>query len=297
MIEIKNATKRFGALAAVDNLTLNIDQGIYGLVGQNGAGKSTLFRLISDVFTLTEGSINIDSFPNDTKEAKELVFFLSDDPYVEKNDNVRRMLDFYGNFYDIDKENFYRLIEKFGLPREGMISKFSKGMKRQTFISLALSINTKYLLLDEAFDGLDPIVLESIKEELLKAKDQGKVIVASSHNINTLESLVDTFILITKGKLSNRETKERFGQNYIKYQAIFTKEVNEENFKNSEIKLVSLKKYGSIYNIVLLETENMEEKINAVCPTSLLERVPIDSEEIVKLSMMVARKESGNENE
>ena len=73
MIEIKNATKRFGELAAVDNLTLNIDQGIYGLVGQNGAGKSTLFRLISDVFTLTEGSINIDSFPNDTKEAKELM--------------------------------------------------------------------------------------------------------------------------------------------------------------------------------------------------------------------------------
>ena len=286
MIEIKNATKRFGELAAVDNLTLNIDQGIYGLVGQNGAGKSTLFRLISDVFTLTDGSIDIDSFPNDTKEAKELVFFLSDDPYVEKNDNVRRMLDFYGNFYDIDKENFYRLIGKFGLPKEGMISKFSKGMKRQTFISLALSINTKYLLLDEAFDGLDPIVLESIKEELLKAKDQGKVIVASSHNINTLESLVDTFILITKGKLSNRETKERFGQNYIKYQAIFTKEVSEEN----------LKKYGSIYNIVLLETENMEDKINAVCPTSLLERVPIDSEEIVKLSMMVARKESDNEN-
>ncbi len=293
MIEIRNVTKKFGTLAAIDNLTLDIDSGIYGLVGQNGAGKSTLFRAISDVYVIDEGSITIDGYSNSSKEGKELVFFLSDDPYVEKNDSINKMLAFYGNFYDIDKNKFFKLIEKFNLPHNGVISKFSKGMKRQTFISLALSIKTKYLLLDEAFDGLDPVVLETIKEELLKSKDEGKVIVASSHNINTLESLVDTFILITQGKLSNNDSKERFGQNYIKFQAFFTRDVSEDEFRKAGLELVSLKKFGSIYNVVLLDEENIEEKIKTIAPTNLLERVPIDSEEIVKLSMMVAsRKEN-----
>ena len=295
MIEIKNATKKFGTLAAVDNLSLNIDAGIYGLVGQNGAGKSTLFRTISGVFDIDEGSISVDGFDASEKEAKELVFFLPDDPFVERHDKLSNVLNFYSNFYDIDKNKFFKLIKKFELPLDTMVSKFSKGMKRQAFISLALSINVKYLLLDEAFDGLDPIVLETIKEELLASKEEGKVIVVSSHNISTLEKLVDTFILITKGQLSSNESNERFGQNFIKFQAFFKQDISMEDLTKVGLQVVSLKKYGSIYNIVVLDQENVDSIISGVAPTILLERVPIDSEEIVKLSMMVARKEYEDE--
>lgn len=296
MIELKNVTKQFGSTIAVNNLTLNIEKGIYGLVGQNGAGKSTLFRLISGVFDKDQGEITLDGYDADSKEGKELVFFLSDDPYVEKNANIREMVDFYSNFYEIDRKKFASLIKLFELPFNGNLTKFSKGMKRQTFISLALSIKTKYLLLDEAFDGLDPIVLETIKDELLKSKEEGKVIVISSHNISTLEKLVDTFVLISKGKLANNESTERFGQNFIKFQAMFKRDISKEELENKGLNVVSFRKYGSIYNIVVLDIKDVDEIIGSVAPATLLERVPIDTEEIVKLSMLVAREEKANEN-
>ena len=295
MIEIKNVSKIFGNRVAVDNLSLNIDSGIYGLVGQNGAGKSTLFRIIAGVYDIKDGTVEIDSNLSTSTDAKKLVFFLPDDPYVDRNDNIKDVYDYYSCFYEIRDDRFARLIDKFSLPRNVAISKFSKGMKRQLFVCLALSINAKYLLLDEAFDGLDPITLEVIKDELLKAKEEGKTIVISSHNINSLEKLVDTFVMITKGKISQNETNETFGTNFVKFQAMFKYEITEEALRNVGLNVVSFKKYGSIFNIVVMDEEGIEEKINKVAPTSLLERIPIDAEEIVKLNMMVARKVYGDE--
>ena len=295
MIEIKNVSKVFGTRVAVDNLSLNIESGIYGLVGQNGAGKSTLFRIIAGVYDIQEGTVEIDLHTSTTTEAKKLVFFLPDDPFVDRNDNIKDIYDYYSCFYEFDEERFVSLIDKFSLPKNVAISKFSKGMKRQTFVCLALAIKVKYLLLDEAFDGLDPITLEVIKDELLKAKEEGKVIVISSHNISSLEKLVDTFVMITKGKIAQNDTSETLGTNYVKFQAMFKYEVTEEALRNVGLDVVSFKKYGSIFNIVVMDEENIEGKINKVAPTTLLERIPIDAEEIVKLNMMVARKVYGDE--
>lgn len=295
MIEIRNLTKKFNNVTAVDNLTLNIEAGIYGLIGQNGAGKSTLFRLISGVYQKDEGFIFVDGYNEDSEEAKKLVFFLSDDPYVERYSSIKGVIDFYECFYTIDQVKFFSLIKKFNLPTNGMIRNFSKGMKRQLFISLALSIDCKYLLLDEAFDGLDPIVLDTIKDELLKSRDEGKVIVVSSHNVNTLEKLVDSFIMVTKGRLSANETNEHFGTNFVKYQALYKNDVSKNDFINAGLRVVSFKKYGSIYNIVVFDEANLEEKINSIGSAILLERVPIDMDEIVKLSMLVARKDADYE--
>ena len=295
MIEIKNVSKIFGDRVAVDNLTLNIEDGIYGLVGQNGAGKSTLFRIIAGVYDIQNGSVEVDSYVSTSKEAKNLIFFLPDDPFVDRGDNITDIYKYYSCFYDIDLDRFKSLTDKFSLPRNVTISKFSKGMKRQTFVCLALSIKVKYLLLDEAFDGLDPITLEVIKDELLKAKEEGKTIVVSSHNISSLEKLVDTFVMITKGKISKNESNETFGTNFVKFQAMFKSEVTEDSFKKANLNVVSFKKYGSIYNIVVMDEEGIEDKINKVAPASLLEKIPIDAEEIVKLNMMVARKVYGDE--
>ena len=128
----------------------------------------------------------------------------------------------------------------------------------------------------------------------MRSKEEGKVIVISSHNISTLEKLVDTFILISKGKLASNESTERFGQNFIKFQAMFKKDISKDELTNKGLKVVSFKKYGSIYNIVVLDVDNVDEIIGSVAPATLLERVPIDSEEIVKLSMLVAREEANN---
>ena len=97
-------------------------------------------------------------------------------------------------------------------------------MKRLLFIALALSINCRYLLLDEAFDGLDPLVLETVKEQIVRiCKDGNKTVVVSSHNVTALEKLVDKFVIIHDGQLSNDGDIDSLGETFIKYQAIFLK--------------------------------------------------------------------------
>ena len=102
--------------------------------------------------------------------------------------------------------------------------------------------------------------------------------------------------MITKGKITGNDTNENIGQNYVKFQVLFQNDVAEEDLTNSGINVVSFRKYGSICNIVVLEQENVEELINKVSPTILLERVPIDINEIITLNMLIAKKEAEHEN-
>ena len=296
MIKITNLTKTFPGCVAIDNLSLEISDGIYGLVGQNGAGKSTLLRTISDVYKADSGSVTIDDYPNDSKEAKQLKFFLSDNPYYgSKTDDIKAVYNFYNTFYDINKENFDRLIKIFGLPLKKRVSTFSKGMQRQLFIAIALSAKVKYLLLDEAFDGLDPIILDTIKEEILKVREEGRVLVVSSHNISSLERLVDSFIIISKGKLGKEGEREHLGTNMLKFQGAFKKEFTQEALQELGIEVVSFKKVGSIFNFVIKETEDCEDKIRQKFDPIILDRVSIDPEEAVKLEMMALKGENNHE--
>ena len=263
MIQISNATKRFDQKVAISSLSLDIDTGVIGLVGQNGAGKSTLLRMIAGVYQVDEGKILVDSFLNTSKESKELVFFLPDDPYAPINSDINSVLEFYKLFYDVDEDIFDNLVDRFTLPRKVKINKFSKGMKRLLFIALSLSINCRYLLLDEAFDGLDPLVLETVKEQIVRiCKDKDKTVVVSSHNVTALEKLVDKFVVIHDGRLSKDGDLDSLGETFVKYQAIFKEAVDEETLTQLGLNVLSYRKAGSIHNFVINNSKNVDvEKI------------------------------------
>ena len=293
MIQISNATKRFEQKTAISSLDLNIESGVIGLVGQNGAGKSTLLRMIAGVYQADEGDIFIDTYLSNTKQAKELVFFLPDDPYAPVSSDIKAVFEFYQIFYSIDKAIFDSLITKFNLPRNVRISKYSKGMRRLLFIALSLSVNCKYLLLDEAFDGLDPLVLETVKEEIVRiCKDKEKTVVVSSHNVTALEKLVDKFVIIHDGKLSSDGDLDSLGETFIKYQAIFDKQCNEETLSKLGLNILSYRKAGSLHNFVIDNKDNKDiEKTLETLKPSLLETVAIDANEIILLQMALANKE------
>lgn len=293
MIQINNATKRFDEKVAVSSLSLDIESGVIGLVGQNGAGKSTLLRMIAGVYRADEGEILIDSLPSTSKRSKELVFFLPDDPYAPINSDINSVKEFYQLFYFVDEDIFDNLIDKFNLPRRVKINKFSKGMRRLLFIALSLSISCRYLLLDEAFDGLDPLVLETVKEQIVRiCKDKEKTVVVSSHNVTALEKLVDKFVIIHDGRLSNDGDLDSLGETFIKYQAIFDKACDEETLLELGLNVLSYRKAGSIHNFVINNKENKDvEKILSTLKPSLLETVAIDANEIILLQMAMANKE------
>lgn len=289
MIKINGVTKKFENTVAVNNLSLEIGPGVTGLVGHNGAGKTTLLRLISDVYLPNSGEIIIDGVSNHSIAAKADVFFLSDNPYYERNFTIKDVFEFYGMFYQINEKKFNRLVAKFELPRDRKITGFSKGMKRQLFIALTLSINCKHLLMDEAFDGIDPMTIESIKEEIIKlAQKEEKTVVISSHNIALIERLCDKLVVLDKGEIGKNGDMEDIGTDYYKYQCFFNTPVSREFLEGLGIKVVYFKQNGSLINFVSngpVDEKMIKEKIDTV----LFENVAISGEELITIEMVSAR--------
>lgn len=290
MIRIKKLTKSFKNVKAVNDLTIDILPGINGLVGENGAGKSTLMRLIADVYQQDEGTIEIDGVDNKEVSVKKNLFFLCDSPYTTSTARIKGTFDLYSSLFNLDKTRFNSIINKLGLPLNRRVSTFSKGMRRQLFIAIALSFTGSYVMLDEAFDGLDPLVLNTIKQEIISDADK-KTYLVSSHNITSLERLCDNFIVLSKGRCQKTGTIEDLGENFVKYQIFIKENITQAHLEALGYKILSFKKLGSIYNVVFYG-EATEEKLKEKYEVLLFEKIPIDPDEIIALEMLSARKES-----
>ena len=289
MIEIKNLVKTFGSVRAVDDLSITVNSGINGLIGENGAGKSTLLRLISDVYQPDSGEITIDGINNNDVSAKKEIFFLPDNPYAPHNSAVMQTFEFYSTLFDLDKDKFMEIMNKLSLPTDRKVSTYSKGMRRQLFIAIALSSNAKYALLDEAFDGLDPLVLATVREEIIKDADK-KTYIVSSHNISSLERLCDSFILLSKGRVGKNGDVEHLGENFVKYQILVKGQLEQKDLEALSYRVLSFKKVGSICNVVFRD-EIDESIIRNKMDVILLEKIAIDPDELIALEMLAARKE------
>ena len=161
MIQSENLTKRFNNTLALDSLTTSIEDGkIYGLVGSNGAGKSTFLRLLAGVYRPTEGRIMIngeDVYENPALKSE--LFFIPDEIYQMPGASMDSLAKIYSSIYpNWSASRYAELVKRFPIPPERKLSACSKGMRRQIAIILGLSCMPKYLLLDEAFDGLDPVI-------------------------------------------------------------------------------------------------------------------------------------------
>ena len=203
MIEIQNATKRFGSLAALEHLNLQIKPGcIYGLVGPNGSGKSTLLRLISGVYRADEGRVLLDGSPAwENPATKDKILYLSDDLYIPPKSTTEDLLKCYRTMYSGFSDMLCaQLKEVFPIDTTQRLSSFSKGMRRQAALLVALSCCPQYLLLDEAFDGLDPVIRLLIKTLLAQQiADRDMTVEITSHNLRELEDLCDHIGLLHKG--------------------------------------------------------------------------------------------------
>ena len=206
MISITNLCKSFGPKVVLANLNLQINDGqVLGLVGINGAGKSTLLRTLCGVYKADVGEILVDGKPSyENEQVKKDFFFLPDEPFYDQNSTPASILALYCSQYDVDKDKYHEYLEHFKINPKEKLNKFSKGMKRQTFISLALAIHPKYLVLDEAFDGLDPLARLMFKRELIDMiSDYHSTVIISSHSLRELEDICDSFAIITVVLLSD----------------------------------------------------------------------------------------------
>lgn len=253
MIRGKNLTKKFGDKTALDSVNFEIEDGsIYGLIGSNGSGKSTLMRLISGVYMPDSGEITIDSCPVfDNPILKYQVAFLGDTPYFLSHSNLDDMSKFYESMYpSFDRSVYNHLTEIFPLDRKKNISAMSKGMQRQAALILSMSLCPRYLLLDEAFDGLDAVMRKVLKLMLVDGiEKRGMTAIIASHNLRELEDLCDHVGLIHDGHILFNNDVETLRGNLHKLQAAFAKIPEQTVFNGLDI--LHFERSGSILQMVV----------------------------------------------
>ena len=199
MIEIKDVMKSFENKNVLNHLNVTISSGsIFGLIGPNGAGKSTLLYLLNGISKCDEGSILFDGKDvYENPDVKKDILFISDDPYYFHFATIDEMKDFYLTFYpQFNLETYQHYVDLFRLPQNKPLKDYSKGMKRQAMLALALAIAPKYLLLDEAFDGLDPVMRLAFKKAINQMIDENMTVIISSHNLRELEAVSYTHLTL-----------------------------------------------------------------------------------------------------
>jgi len=283
MIEFQGVSKSFDAVKAVDHISAVIEEGhVFGLIGTNGAGKSTLMRMLCGIFRPDEGSITVDGQPvYDNPAAKAKLFYISDDQYFFRSGTPKDMMRLYQAYYgDFDTLKWNTLMEKFGLESGRKIHTFSKGMKKQLSILCGICANTKYLLCDETFDGLDPVMRQAIKALFVKEiEERGMTPVIASHNLRELEDICEYVGLLHKGGILFERDLDEMKLSIHKIQCIL-KDKSQLPRLQEGLRIVTTENRGALYTFTVRgrreEVERYMEEQNLV----FYELLPLSLEEI-----------------
>lgn len=283
MIEIHNLTKQFEDIRAVDEVSVTIrEKTVFGLIGTNGAGKSTVLRMIAGVIKPDEGTVAVDNMPvYDNVEAKKRLFFIADEPYFFANANARAMEKYYSGIYEaFDREEFYRYLEKFNLDKNRKIGTFSKGMKKQLALLLGICAHTKYILCDETFDGLDPVMRQGIKSIFAKEmEERGLTPVIASHNLRELEDICESVGLLHRGGILFERDLDEMKLNLHKVQCVIKEEEMLRRIKEG-MEILTMDNRGALYTFTARGSrQEVDAFLEGLAPV-FYELLPLSLEEI-----------------
>ena len=281
MIEIKGLVKGYEKNKPVlKNVNVTVLEGsVFGLVGINGAGKSTLLRVLAGVMQADAGQVLIDGEEvYENEHAKGKIFFLPDDPFYTSNVTAEGLADMYRSVYDLDMQVFQNRLAQFALPGNKPIRNFSKGMKRQVFVALALAIAPKYLLLDEAFDGLDPLARLTFKKSIVElVEEKGTSVIISSHSLRELEDICDSYGILDHGEMTCSGELAADISRVHKFQAAFDRTLKEEELG---VACMAFEQTGKVVRFITREQKEVVlEKLELLNPI-FVEEIEVDFEEL-----------------
>ncbi len=218
MLELRNVSKRFSGIVAVDNVSFQARAGeITGYLGPNGSGKSTTMKMITGLIETTSGEIRFDgkSIGDDLTGFKQRMGYVPEEPHLYGHLSGLEYLIMVGQLRDLPEkptaarvDGLLHLLALHG-DRHAPISSYSKGMRQKVLLSAALLHNPDLILLDEPFSGLDvatSLVLRSLIQELAA---RGKVVLFSSHELETVERVCSHVVILHRGKLVADDSIER----------------------------------------------------------------------------------------
>ncbi len=202
ILECKNLTKRFGATAALQDVSLEITPGrIIGLLGPNGSGKTTLLKLANGLLTPDGGTLTIDGMAPGV-ETKKIVSYLPEKSYLSGWMNVRQLLGYFSDFYaDFQSQRALEMLARLGIDPNQRIKTMSKGTQEKVQLILVMSRAAKLYLLDEPIGGVDPATRDYILNTIISNYDPAASVIISTHLIADVEQILDEVIFIHRGKV------------------------------------------------------------------------------------------------
>lgn len=249
-IEVKNLTKYYGKMKALDSVNLEIPQGrIIGLLGKNGAGKSTLMRSILG-FLKFEGEVSImgKSLKEHKENVHDLVAFIPDVNSLDDRLTVEETIEYVSTINSSwNQETADLLLAKSDLPLNKKVGKLSKGMKTKLYLLITLSLNVELLLLDEPTLGLDIIFRKEFFNTILgDFYDEAKTIIISTHQVEEVEQILQDIIFIDEGKIV---LYEDIGQLKSRYTNISVPDAKREELEALK-PLVINRTLGTVHGII-----------------------------------------------
>lgn len=282
MIELKNLTKTYQESPIIFKLNSKVEKGtIYGLVGANGAGKSTLLRLIAGIVGPDEGQIIIEKENIlHSEKIKQKVVYIPDELYTFQGYTILEHAKVYKALYtNFSLKKFKHLVKTFKLDLNTKINSLSKGSQKCLAIICALSTNCEYILLDETFDGLDPVIRKKLKEILINQnKEKNTTIIITSHNLRELEEICKSVGILHQGGIILENNLDKIKTKMFKIQIALKEFPTQTLFK--ELDLISYEKSGSISTIIAQgNKEEIKTILNKQNPI-ILDFLPLTLEEI-----------------
>lgn len=283
MIEVNNLTKKIDGQVILDHVHMHVRKGtIYGLIGPNGAGKTTLIKHLIGSYIQDEGEVLFEGEPiYENNEMKKRMVYIPDEFPTTFGSNIKEIASFYAKLYPSWNEaRYHSLISAFNQNELKRFNSFSKGMKKQVSFILSLSIMPDYLIMDEPFDGLDPMMRQKIWQILMDdVQNRQMTIIISSHHLKELDTMCDDVLFLNKGKVMFEYELETLKHDVHKIQVAFHKEMMYEQAKEA-VKLIKSVTVGKIHTwIVEGDKEAIEESLELYHPM-FLEFIPLDLEEI-----------------
>lgn len=241
MLEVKNLTKSFGEVIAVNDISFSVGKGeVFGLLGENGAGKTTTLRLLATMLKPTSGTAILGGFDliHDPEKVRGNIGILfGGESGLYDRLTAAENIAYFGELNNMDpshlKERIQYLTKVFGMEEyiHRKAGKFSKGMKQKVAFARSIVHNPDIMLFDEPTSGLDVSAIRNVHEFIQNCKEEGKTIIFSSHTMSEVEKLCDRIGIIHKGRLAAAGTIDELIGKYKgdTLENIFVELVGEKN--------------------------------------------------------------------
>jgi ABC-2 type transport system ATP-binding protein len=281
IVKIEGLTKKFGDVIAVDNISLDIEEGeIYGLLGPNGAGKSTIINILCGLINMDKGTIEIlgKDIQHNSTYTKQNIGVVPQDIAIYEDLRAYENVKFFASLYGLKGDKLKKEVEE-ALNFVGLLDKkneypknFSGGMKRRLNIACAIAHRPKLIIMDEPTVGIDPQSRNHILQSVKKLNSLGCTIIYTTHYMEEVEAICNNIAIIDHGKVIAHGTKDELNDlvtdvNYVTITANDITQVNLDELKeipgvvkididNDKIKMQSKRDVANLDKIILFFTSN-----------------------------------------